>query len=114
MIFIWPGMKLIKWLWIVNNNKYVQAVYLVGIKCVMDLLVTKVVKSIKLFIFKLMIIYITHRIVDAKLYDYRWNLLLYDIYGSPKGWLVVLIINEYNCRWFVYIISFIYIPKGQR
>ena len=36
-----------------------QAVYLVGIKCMIDLLVTKVVKSIRLFNSKLMIISIT-------------------------------------------------------
>jgi len=53
-----------------NNNKYVQAIYLVGIKCMIDLLVTKVTKSIRLFNSKLMIISITHRIMDAKLYDY--------------------------------------------
>ena len=80
MIFIWPGMKLIKWLWIVNSNKYVQAIYLVGIKCMIDLLVTKVAKSIRLFNSKLMIISITHRIMDVKLYDYwfigNWNSLL--------------------------------------
>ena len=70
MIFIWPGMELIKWLWIVNNNKYVQAVYLFEIKCMMNLLVTKVVKFIRLFNSKLVIISITHRITDAKLYDY--------------------------------------------
>jgi len=47
-----------------------QAVYLVEIKCMMNLLVTKVVISIRLFNSKLMIISITHRIMDAKLYDY--------------------------------------------
>ena len=35
-----------------------------------NLLVTKVVKSIRLFNSKLMIISITHKIMDAKLYDY--------------------------------------------
>ena len=35
-----------------------------------DLLVIKVVKSIRLFNSKLMIILITHRIINAKLYDY--------------------------------------------
>jgi len=48
----------------------VQTIYLIGIKCMMDLLVTKVTKSIRLFNFKLMITSITHRIMDAKLYDY--------------------------------------------
>ena len=70
MVYMWPGMKLIKWLWIVNSNKYVQAVYLVGIKCMTNLLVTKVVKSIRLFNSKLIIISITHKIMDDKLYDY--------------------------------------------
>ena len=54
----------------VNSNKYVQAIYLVRINCMIDLLVTKVAKSIRLFNSKLMIISITHRIMDAKLYDY--------------------------------------------
>jgi len=36
---------------------------LVGIKCMIDLLVTKVTKSIRLFNFKLMIISTTHRIM---------------------------------------------------
>ena len=36
----------------------------------MNLLVTKVVKSIRLFNFKLMIISIIHRIIDVKLYYY--------------------------------------------
>ena len=36
----------------------------------MNLLVTKVTKFIRLFNFKLMIISITHKIIDAKLYDY--------------------------------------------
>jgi len=85
MIFIWPGMKLIKWLCIVNNNKYVQTIYLVGIKCKMNLLVTKVTKFIRLFNFKLMIISITHKIIDAKLYDYwfmgNWNMDNYMING---------------------------------
>jgi len=53
-----------------NSNKYVQDIYLVGIKCIMDLLVTKVVKSIRLLNSKLMVISITHRIMNAKLYDY--------------------------------------------
>ena len=44
-------------------------IYLVEIKYMIDLLVTKVVKSIRLFNSKLMIISITHRIMDAKLYD---------------------------------------------
>jgi len=35
----------------------------------MNLLVTKVAKFIRLFNFKLMIISITHKIMDAKLYD---------------------------------------------
>ena len=79
-IILWPGMKLIKWLWIVNSNKYVNVVYLIRIKCMMDLLVTKVAKSIRLFNSKLMITSITYRIMDAKLYDYwfvgNWNSLL--------------------------------------
>jgi len=77
MVFIWLGMKLIKWLWIVNSNKYVQTIYLVGIKYMIDLLITKVAKSIRLFNSKLIIISITHKIMDAKLYDYwfmgNWN-----------------------------------------
>ena len=44
--------------------------YLIEIKCMMNLLVTRVVKFIRLFNSKLMIISITHRIMDAKLYDY--------------------------------------------
>jgi len=47
-----------------------QVVYLVVIKCMMNLLVTEVVKSIRLFNFKLMIISITHIIMNTKLYDY--------------------------------------------
>jgi len=47
-----------------------QTIYLVEIKCMIDLLVTKVAKSIRLFNSKLMIISITYRIMDAKLYDY--------------------------------------------
>jgi len=54
----------------VNNNKYVQAVYLFGIKCMMNLLVIKVTKFIRLFNSKLMIISITHRTIDTNLYDY--------------------------------------------
>ena len=53
-----------------NNNKYVQAIYLVGIKCLMNLLVTEVAKFIRLFNSILMIISITHKIINAKLYDY--------------------------------------------
>ena len=44
--------------------------YLIGIKCMMNFLVTKLDKFIRLFNFKLMIISITHKIMDAKLYDY--------------------------------------------
>jgi len=47
--------------------------YLIGIKCMMNLLVTKVTKFIRLFNFKLIIISITHKIMDAKLYD-NWFL----------------------------------------
>ena len=69
-IILWPGMKLIRWIWIVNSNKYVEAIYLAEIKCMMNFLVTKVVKFIRLFNSKLIIISITHKIIDAKLYDY--------------------------------------------
>ena len=66
-----------------------QTIYLVEIKCMIDLLVTKVAKSIRLFNSKLMIISITHKIMDVKLYDYWFmdnrNSLLQGIYGSPKG-----------------------------
>ena len=55
-------------------------IYLVEIKCMMNLLVTKVAKFIRLFNSKLMIISITHKIMDVKLYDYwflsNWNSLL--------------------------------------
>jgi len=40
---------------------YVEAVYLIGIKCMMDLLVTKVAKSTGLFNSKLMITSISHK-----------------------------------------------------
>jgi len=43
---------------------------MIGIKCMIDLLVTKVTKSIRLFNSKLIIISITHKIMDGKLYDY--------------------------------------------
>ena len=69
-IILWPRMKLIKWLWIINSNKYMHVAYLIRIKCMIDLFVTKVFKSISLFNSKLMITSITHRIMDAKLYDY--------------------------------------------
>ena len=62
-----------------------------------------------------MIITITHRIMHVKLYDYwlmdNWNSLLWGIYESSKGWLVVLIINKYNCRKFVCNICLFIYPK---
>jgi len=60
-----------------------HVVYSVGIKCMMDLLITKVTKSIRLFNSKLIIISITHRIMDAKLYDY-WFVLLIGAYLISK------------------------------
>ena len=41
-----------------------------GIKRMLNLLVTKVAKFVRLFNSNLMIISITHRIMDGKLYDY--------------------------------------------
>jgi len=57
-------------LWIVDSSKYVEAMYLLGIKCMIDLLAAKVVKSLSLFNSKLMMFSsITHRIMDVKIYN---------------------------------------------
>jgi len=50
-------------------------IYLIGIKCMMNLLVTKVIKFIRLFNSKFMIISITHKIMDTKLYDYLFMVI---------------------------------------
>ena len=63
-------MRLKRMLQIISNSKHMYVVYLFEINYMMNLLVTKVFKSIRSFNSKLMIISITHRIMDTKLCDY--------------------------------------------
>lgn len=52
IFFIWSRMKLTRMLQIDGSIKYVQAMYLIGIKFMIDLLVPEVAKSLRLFNFK--------------------------------------------------------------
>ena len=70
--------------------------YLIEIKCMLNLLVTKVTKFIMLFNSKLIIISITHIIMAAKLYDY-WFMGTLKFIVIRHLWITQRLINcSYN------------------